>query len=133
LPPLQKASNTSPTPIPRDFVQAMARAYEREKSVAARDAMAQILINSRMAAIGQRPICQDTGIVTVFLQIGMECRFDTTGSIQELVDEGVRTAYNDVNNPLRASLVTDPAGKRINTKDNTPAVIYTELVPGKNC
>ena len=115
---------------PRDFIQAMARAYELEKSRAAKDAMAQILINSRMAAIGQRPICQDTGIVTVFLQIGMECRFDTKLSIQELVDEGVRIAYTNPDNPLRASVVADPAGKRVNTKDNTPAVIYTELVAG---
>ena len=115
---------------PRDFVQAMTRAYENEKSPAAKDAMAQILINSRMAAMGQRPICQDTGIVTVFLRIGMECRFDTFIPIQELVDEGVRLAYNNAKNPLRASVVADPAGKRINTKDNTPAVIYTELVAG---
>ncbi|MBL4904370.1 MAG: fumarate hydratase [Desulfocapsa sp.] len=115
---------------PRDFVQAMARAYELEKSQAAKDAMAQILINSRMAAMGQRPICQDTGIVTVFLQIGMECRFDTKLSIQELVDEGVRIAYTNPDNPLRASVVADPAGKRLNTRDNTPAVIYTELVAG---
>jgi fumarate hydratase, class I len=117
---------------PRDFIQTMARAYEQEKSQAAKDAMAQILINSRMAAMGQRPICQDTGIVTVFLQIGMECRFDTKQSIQELVDEGVRIAYNNPANPLRASVVADPAGKRLNTKDNTPAVIYTELVAGTN-
>jgi len=115
---------------PRDFIQAMARAYKHEKSHAAKDAMAQILINSRMAAMGQRPICQDTGIVTVFLQIGMECRFDTKQSIQELVDEGVRIAYNNPDNPLRASVVADPAGKRLNTRDNTPAVIYTDLVAG---
>ncbi len=115
---------------PRDFVRAMTRAYEHEKSQAAKDAMAQILINSRMAAMGQRPICQDTGIVTVFLQIGMECRFDTSGSIQEMVDAGVRLAYMNPENPLRASIVADPAGARLNTKDNTPAVIYTELVPG---
>ena len=115
---------------PRDFIQAMARAYEHEKSQAAKDAMAQILINSRMAAMGQRPICQDTGIVTVFLKIGMECRFDTKQSIQELVDEGVRIAYNNPDNPLRASVVGDPAGKRLNTRDNTPAVIYTDLVAG---
>ena len=115
---------------PRDFIQAMARAYEHEKSQAAKDAMAQILINSRMAAMGQRPICQDTGIVTVFLQIGMECRFDTKQTIQEMVDEGVRQAYSHPDNPLRASVVADPAGKRINTKDNTPAVIYTELIAG---
>jgi fumarate hydratase class I len=115
---------------PRDFIQAMAMAYEKEKSQAAKDAMAQILINSRMAAMGQRPICQDTGIVTVFLQIGMECQFDTNQTIQEMVDEGVRQAYSHPDNPLRASVVADPAGKRINTKDNTPAVIYTELVAG---
>ncbi len=117
---------------PRDFVQAMARAYEHEKSQAAKDAMAQILINSRMAAMGQRPICQDTGIVTAFLKIGMDCRFDSNSSIQDLVDEGVRLAYTNVDNPLRASVVADPAGKRINTRDNTPAVIYTELVTGSS-
>ena len=115
---------------PLDFIRAMTRAYEHEKSPAAKDAMAQILINSRMAAMGQRPICQDTGIVTVFLQIGMECRFDSNTPIQELVDEGVRLAYNNKENPLRASVVADPAGARLNTKDNTPAVIYTELVAG---
>ncbi len=115
---------------PLDFIRAMARAYELEESQAAKDAMAQILINSRMAAMGQRPICQDTGIVTVFLKIGMECRFDTGRSIQELVDEGVARAYNNPENPLRASVMADPAGKRINTRDNTPAVIYTELVAG---
>jgi len=115
---------------PLDFVQAMTRAYENEKSPAAKDAMAQILINSRMAAMGQRPICQDTGIVTVFLRVGMECRFDTNVPVQELVDAGVRLAYNNADNPLRASVVADPVGKRINTKDNTPAVIYTELVAG---
>ena len=115
---------------PRDFVQAMAKAYELEENQAAKDAMAQILINSRMAAMGQRPICQDTGIVTVFLKIGTECRFDTGINIQDLVDEGVRQAYNNAENPLRASVVADPAGKRLNTRDNTPAVIYTELVAG---
>lgn len=117
---------------PLDFVRAMTKAYEHEKSSAAKDAMAQILINSRMAAMGQRPICQDTGIVTVFLQIGMECRFDSNTPIQELVDEGVRLAYNNKENPLRASVVANPAGARLNTKDNTPAVIYTELVAGSS-
>lgn len=115
---------------PRDFILAMNRAYEQEKNQAAKDALAQILINSRMAAMGQRPICQDTGIVTVFLKVGMNCRFDTSQSIQELVDEGVRQAYLNPDNPLRASVVADPAGKRVNTRDNTPAVIYTELVSG---
>ncbi|HIP39424.1 MAG TPA: fumarate hydratase [Desulfocapsa sulfexigens] len=115
---------------PRDFVQAMTRAYELEKNQAAKDAIAQILINSRMAAMGKRPICQDTGIVTVFLKIGTDCRFDTDSGIQEMVDEGVRLAYSNIDNPLRASVVADPAGERLNTRDNTPAVIYTELVPG---
>ncbi len=123
---LQYISYTHPT----DFIRAMAQAYEREQNQAAKDAMAQILINSRMAAMGQRPICQDTGIVTVFLKIGMNCRFDGQQSIQELVDAGVRKAYLNKENPLRASVVADPAGDRINTGDNTPAVIYTELVTG---
>ncbi len=115
---------------PRDFIQAMARAYEKELNPAAKDALAQILTNSRMAAIGQRPICQDTGIVTVFLKVGMQCRFDTGLSLQELVDAGVRRAWLTPENPLRASVLADPAGARKNTGDNTPAVIYTELVPG---
>jgi fumarate hydratase class I len=115
---------------PRDFIQAMAHAYEKELNPAAKDALAQILINSRMAAIGQRPICQDTGIVTVFLKVGMQCRFDTGLSLQELVDAGVRRAWLNPENPLRASVLADPAGARKNTGDNTPAVIYTELVPG---
>ena len=115
---------------PLDFIQAMARAYEKEQNQAAKDAMAQILINSRMAAMGQRPICQDTGIVTVFLKVGMQCHFDTEMSIQELVDAGVRRAWLNPENPLRASVLADPAGSRKNTGDNTPAVIYTELVPG---
>ncbi|MEN8189969.1 MAG: fumarate hydratase [Thermodesulfobacteriota bacterium] len=115
---------------PRDFISAMARAYEKEESRPARDAMAQILINSRMAAMGQRPICQDTGIVTAFIKIGMECRFETASSLLELVNEGVRRAYCNTDNPLRKSVLADPAGKRRNTGDNTPAVVYTELVPG---
>jgi fumarate hydratase, class I len=115
---------------PRDFIQAMARAYEKEQNPAAKDAIAQILINSRMAAVGQRPICQDTGIVTVFLKVGMQCRFDTDQSVQKLVDAGVRRAWLNPLNPLRASVLADPAGSRKNTRDNTPAVIYTELVPG---
>ncbi len=123
---LQHISYTHPI----DFVRAMSRAYKMEKSQAAKDAMAQILINSRMAAMGQRPICQDTGIVTVFLTIGMDCRFDTSRSIQDMVDEGVANAYNNADNPLRASVVTDPVGERLNTHDNTPAVVYTELVSG---
>ncbi len=116
---------------PRDFILAMAKAYEKEKNQSAKDAMAQILINSRMAAMGQRPICQDTGIITVFLKVGMNCHFDSKLSVLEMVNEGVRRAYNNPDNPLRKSVLSDPAGKRQNTGDNTPAVVYTELVPGE--
>ena len=115
---------------PIDFITALNEAYEREESGAAKDAMAQILINSRMCAQGNRPICQDTGIVNVFLQVGMDVRFETDISLEDMVNEGVRRAYLLPDNILRASVLADPAGKRINTKDNTPAVIYTELVPG---
>lgn len=115
---------------PLDFIQAMEGAYNRERNPAARDAIAQILINSRMAAEGHRPICQDTGIVTCFVKVGMQVRFDCDKSLQELVDAGVRLAYTNSDNPLRASIVTDPAGARKNTKDNTPAVVHTELVAG---
>ena len=107
---------------PVDFIQGMQEAYEREESTAAKDAMAQILINSRMCAMGHRPICQDTGIAVVFLKIGMNVQWETTRSIQELVDEGVRRAYLDADNVLRASILSDPAGARKNTKDNAPAV-----------
>lgn len=115
---------------PPDFVQALKAAYEREQSPAARDALAQLLINSRMSAEGQRPICQDTGIAVVFLKVGMEVRWDTNKSLQAMIDEGVRLAYTDPLNPLRASVLADPAGARRNTGDNTPAVVYVELVPG---
>ena len=115
---------------PRDFVQAMTRAWEREESEAARNAIGQILVNSQMAAQGRRPVCQDTGIVVVFLKVGMQVRFDGDLSVQEMVDEGVRRAYSNAENPLRASVVSPPWGKRLNTGDNTPAVIHTELVPG---
>jgi len=115
---------------PRDFVQAMTRAWEREESEAARNAIGQILVNSQMAAQGRRPVCQDTGIVVVFLKVGMQVRFDSDLSVQEMVDEGVRRAYSNAENPLRASVVSPPWGKRLNTGDNTPAVIHTELVPG---
>jgi fumarate hydratase class I len=115
---------------PTDFVQAMTKAYETEQSPAAKDAIAQILVNSRMSAEGHRPICQDTGIVTVFVKVGMNVQWDSDLSLQEMVDEGVRRAYNFADNPLRASIVADPAGKRKNTKDNTPAVMHVELVPG---
>ncbi len=115
---------------PVDFIKAVHEAYEKEQSQAAKDAMAQILINSRMCATGRRPICQDTGIVTVFLKIGMDVRFDTKLGVEDLVNEGVRRAYTHPDNVLRASILADPAGKRQNTKDNTPAVIHTSLVPG---
>ena len=115
---------------PPDFVRALKEAYDLEESPAARDALAQILINSRMCAEGQRPICQDTGIAVVFMRIGMEVRWEGGMSLQEMVDEGVRRAYTDPDNPLRASVLADPAGARRNTRDNTPAVLHVELVPG---
>jgi len=116
---------------PVDYIKGLAAAYEREESPAARDAIAQILINSRMCAEGHRPICQDTGIVTVFLKIGMDVRWEGfTGSLEDAVNEGVRRAYNHPDNKLRASVLADPAGKRSNTKDNTPAVINMSIVPG---
>jgi fumarate hydratase class I len=115
---------------PIDFVKAMSDAYEKEQSHAAKDAIAQILINSRMSAQGRRPICQDTGIVTAFVKIGMQVQWDSDLTVQEMIDEGVRRAYTNPDNPLRASLVSDPAGARINTRDNTPAVVHVEMVPG---
>lgn len=115
---------------PQDFVQAVHRAYEMEQSQAAKDALAQILINSRMCAMGKRPICQDTGIVTVFVDIGMEARWDTSRPLEDLINEGVRRAYLHPDNKLRASILDDPAGARRNTKDNTPAVIHTRMVAG---
>ena len=115
---------------PLDYISALGAAYEREESPAAKDAIAQILTNSRMCAEGKRPICQDTGIATVFLKIGMKVQFDTELSLQALVDEGVRRAYLHPDNKLRASVLADPAGKRQNTKDNTPAVVHVEMVPG---
>ena len=115
---------------PLDYITALADAYEREQSPAARDAIAQILTNSRMCAEGHRPICQDTGIVVVFLKIGMNVRWDATMSVTDMVNEGVRRAYLQPDNVLRASIVADPAFGRKNTKDNTPAVIHYDLVPG---
>jgi len=117
---------------PVDYIQNLARAYEREESPAAKDAIAQILINSRLCAEGHRPICQDTGIVTVFLEIGMDVRWEATLSVEDMVNEGVRRAYNYPDNKLRASVLADPAGKRINTRDNTPAVVNMRVVPGGN-
>jgi fumarate hydratase class I len=115
---------------PADFIKGMAAAYEKEQSPAARDAMAQILINSRMCAEGHRPICQDTGIVTVFLKIGMNVQWEATMSVEDMVNEGVRRAYKHEHNTLRASILADPAGARKNTHDNTPAVINMMVVPG---
>jgi len=120
---------------PVDYITSLAKAYEREQSHAAKDAIAQILINSRMCAEGHRPICQDTGIVNAFVKIGMDVRFEAAPGeepldIQQMVDEGVRRAYRDSNNTLRASLLADPAGARKNTRDNTPAVVNVELVRG---
>jgi fumarate hydratase, class I len=117
---------------PADYISHLARAYEREQSAAAKDAIAQILTNSRMSATGHRPICQDTGIVNVFLKVGMDVRFDGFNgrSLDEVINEGVRQGYLHPDNTLRASVVADPHFARKNTKDNTPAVIFTELVPG---
>jgi fumarate hydratase, class I len=116
---------------PADFIQHLARAYAVEQSPAAKDAIAQILTNSRMSAEGHRPICQDTGIVNVFLKIGMDVRFDGfTGSIADAVNEGVRRAYLSADNKLRGSILADPQFERKNTTDNTPAVIHMEVVPG---
>jgi len=115
---------------PKDFIQAMAHAYELERSVAAKDAIAQILVNSRMCAEDKRPICQDTGIVNVFIKVGMDVQWQTDQCIEDMVNEGVHRAYTNPDNVLRASIVSDPIDSRINTKDNTPAVIHTKLVLG---
>jgi len=115
---------------PKDYIDALYQAYLHEESPAAKDAMAQILINSRMCAEGRRPICQDTGIAVVFLKVGMNVQWDATLSVQEMVNEGVRRAYNNPDNKLRASVLLDPAGKRQNSKDNTPAVVHFEIVEG---
>ena len=119
---------------PEDFITNLTRAYELEQSPAAKDAMAQILINSRMCAEGHRPVCQDTGIVTAFVKVGMEARWENDGAplmtVQQMVDEGVRRAYNHPDNKLRASILADPAFSRKNTGDNTPSVVSVEMVPG---
>ncbi|MGC3872350.1 fumarate hydratase [Halomonas sp. GXIMD04776] len=115
---------------PKDFIDAMHQAYQREENPAARDAIAQILINSRMCATGHRPICQDTGIVTVFVHIGMNVRWEGDMSLDDMINEGVRRAYQYPDNVLRASILADPDGKRQNTGDNTPAIIHHKLVPG---
>ncbi|MES9868979.1 MAG: fumarate hydratase [Sedimenticola sp.] len=115
---------------PADYIKALTEAWEREESPAAKDAMAQILVNSRMCAEGHRPICQDTGMVVAFVEVGMNVNWETELSLEEMVNEGVRRAYSHPDNVLRASMVADPAGERKNTRDNTPAVIHTRIVPG---
>ncbi len=116
---------------PLDFIQALEKAYHKEQNTAAKDAIAQILINSRMSATGKRPICQDTGIVTCFVKVGMAVKWDKTDmTVQQMVDEGTRRAYMNPDNPLRASIVADPAGARKNTKDNTPSVVHLDIVEG---
>ncbi len=116
---------------PMDYIRALGVAYEAEQGPAAKDAIAQILTNSRMCAEGHRPICQDTGIVNVFVKWGQDCRLESSRALQEVVDEGVRRAYNDPDNKLRASILADPAFTRRNTRDNTPCVLAVELVPGR--
>ena len=113
-----------------DFVEAMHRAWRKEESESAKNAISQILINSKMSAEGRRPICQDTGIVVVFVKIGMNVQWKADLSLPEMINEGVRQAYLDPENPLRASIVSPPVGKRTNTTDNTPAVVHVEVVPG---
>ena len=115
---------------PVDYIKALHEAYQNEQSPAAKDAMAQILINSRMAAEGHRPICQDTGICIAFIRVGMGAHFEGPLTPEQMVNEGVRRAYTDVNNPLRGSMLLDPDGKRNNTGDNTPGVTHIEIVPG---
>ena len=116
---------------PADYIAHLARAYEQEQSPAAKDAIAQILTNSRMSAEGHRPICQDTGIVNVFLKIGMDVRLEGfAGTLDDAINEGVRQGYNHPDNTLRASIVADPQFERTNTRDNTPAVIHVEIVAG---
>ncbi|TVZ39972.1 homodimeric fumarase (class I) [Alteromonadaceae bacterium 2753L.S.0a.02] len=115
---------------PKDFIDAVHEAYKKEANPAAKDAMAQILINSRMCAQGHRPICQDTGIVTAFVTVGMDTKVEGDMSFDDMINEGVRRAYQNVDNVLRASILSDPDGARKNTGDNTPAVIHYKMVPG---
>src|SRR3546814_126477 len=115
---------------PMDYIRALGVAYEAEQGPAAKDAIAQILTNSRMCAEGHRPLCQDTGIVTVFIKWGQGCVLESERSLQEVVDEGVRRAYLQPDNKLRASILADPAFTRVNTRDNTPCVLNVEMVPG---
>ena len=115
---------------PLDFIRALRGAYEREESPAAKAALNQVLVNSRMCAIGKRPICQDTGIVIVYVDVGMDVQWDAEMSVDDMINEGVRRGYNFSENVLRASVLSDPDGLRSNTKDNTPAVIHYRMVPG---
>jgi fumarate hydratase class I len=115
---------------PADFIRHLVKAWEVEESAPAKAAMAQILVNSRMSLLGKRPICQDTGVVNVFVELGMDVRIDSALSLQDLIDEGVRRAYRDADNPLRASMVAEPLFGRKNTGDNTPAVVHIDMVPG---
>jgi len=115
---------------PADYIRHLSKAYDIEESPAAKDAIAQILVNSRMAALGKRPICQDTGMVSAFIKVGMNVRFESARSLADLVNEGVKRAYTFEANPLRASIVFDPLFLRQNTGDNSPAVVHVELVPG---
>lgn len=117
---------------PVDFIRAMREAYEREESPAAKAALTQVLVNSRMCALGKRPICQDTGIVIVFLDVGMEVSWQGDLSVDEMVNEGVRRAFMYPDNVLRGSIMDDPDGERRNTNDNTPAVIHYRIVPGNS-
>ena len=116
---------------PKDYIDALALAYEREESPAARDAIAQILTNSKMSAQGRRPVCQDTGLAVVFVKLGMDVQWSgVTMALSDMIHEGVRIAYKHPDNPLRASVVLDPAGQRLNSRDNTPAIIHYDVVPG---
>ncbi|MED5416503.1 MAG: fumarate hydratase, partial [Candidatus Latescibacterota bacterium] len=115
---------------PVDFIRAMRAAYEREQSPAAKAALTQVLVNSRMCAIGKRPICQDTGIVIVFAEVGMDVQWEAELSLEDMINEGVRRGYQFEDNVLRASVLADPDGTRTNTKDNTPAIIHYSVVPG---
>ncbi|TJV27427.1 MAG: fumarate hydratase, partial [Mesorhizobium sp.] len=115
---------------PPDYIRSLSHAYTREQSQSAKNAIGQILLNSRMAAFGRRPICQDTGLVVVFAKVGMDVRIKSTASFADLVNEGVSRAYLDPDNPLRASIVADPLARRVNTRDNTPAVVHVDLVQG---
>lgn len=115
---------------PVDFIRAMVEAYEKERSPAAKAALQQVLVNSRMCALGKRPICQDTGIVIAFLEIGMDVRWEADMGVEDMIHEGVRRAYLNTDNVLRGSVLTDPDGARVNTQDNSPAVVHTRVVPG---